>query len=123
MADETTGHTLFLDTDTWDVTLDSGGNIATASGPYAIAQNVANAVRLFTKDAYYDPDRGIPHFSIELGHKQGQLGVLRSRIIRNVTRLEGVDSAEVSFYGIRNRELTGNISLTMTSGETGDVAF
>ena len=118
-----TGHTLTLDVDTWDIQLDSNGNIATASGPYAIAQNVANAVRLFTNDAYYDPNRGIPHFSIELGHKQGQLGVLRSRIIKNVSKLKGVESAEVSFYGIHNQELTGNISLTMTSGDKGNVTF
>ena len=53
------GHTLTLDLNEWDLTLDSGGNIATSVGPYAIAQNVANAVRLFTNDAWYDPERGI----------------------------------------------------------------
>ena len=29
----------------------------------------ANRVRLFTNDAYYDPDRGIPHFVVDLGQK------------------------------------------------------
>ena len=45
------GHTLLL-SDDWDLMLDSGGNIRTATGAYGIAQNVANRVRLFTNDAY-----------------------------------------------------------------------
>ena len=36
-------HTLFLDAQ-WDLTVDAGGDIASVTGPYAIAQNVANAV-------------------------------------------------------------------------------
>ena len=59
------GHTLTLDAD-WDLQLDAAGNIMTSSGDYAVAQNVANAVRLFTDDAYYDADRGIPHFALTL---------------------------------------------------------
>ena len=47
------GHTLLL-SDDWDLMLDSGGNIRTATGAYGIAQNVANRVRLFTNDAYYN---------------------------------------------------------------------
>lgn len=39
------GHTLLLDAD-WDLQLDAAGNIMTSSGDYAVAQNVANAIRL-----------------------------------------------------------------------------
>ena len=56
------GHSLLLDVE-WDIQLDASGNIAVTTGDYAVAQNVSNAVRLFTNDAYYDPDRGIPHFA------------------------------------------------------------
>ena len=35
-------HTLLLDLDEWDLTLDGNGNPACATGDYAIAQNVAN---------------------------------------------------------------------------------
>lgn len=118
-----TGYTLTLDIDSWDLTLDVGGNIATSFGAYAIAQNVANTVRLFTNDAYYDPDRGIPHFAIELGEKRNKIGVLRSRIIRAATDIDGVRSASFEIYGIEDRVLSGNISLTLDSGETADVAF
>jgi hypothetical protein len=37
--------TLLLDRAIWDLSLDANGNIAIATGPYAIAQDVASAVR------------------------------------------------------------------------------
>lgn len=112
--------TLFLDSQ-WDVTVDGGGNIATAQDAYAIAQNVANAVRLFTDDAYFDRDRGIPHFDIELGHRP-PIGVLRTRILRAARGVEGVADANVEFDR-DERVLGGEITLTLTNGETATVAF
>ena len=53
--------------DKWDIHTDENGNIAVVEDAHAIAQNCANAVRLFTNDAYFNRDRGIPHFDIELG--------------------------------------------------------
>lgn len=118
-----TGHTLTLDLNAWDLTLDGNGDIAVSTGAYAVAQNVANAVRLFTNDAYYDPDRGIPHFALELGQKRGQIGVLRSRVIKAALGVGGVKSAALDFIGIEKRDLRGNISLTIDSGENVDVAL
>lgn len=46
-----TDHTLTLGLEGWDLQLDSGGNITTSSGAYAMAQNVATTVRPFTRDA------------------------------------------------------------------------
>lgn len=106
----------------WDLTLDDGGNIATCQDAYAIAQNVANAVRLFTNDAYFDADKGIPHFDIELGHVP-PYAVLRSRIIEAARSVEGVASAEVNFTDPDERVLGGEILLTLTQGETASVEF
>ena len=39
--------TLLLRPDTWDLTLDSAGNIAVAENPYALAQDAASAIKLF----------------------------------------------------------------------------
>ena len=114
-------HTLFLDA-TWDLTLDVGGNIATVTGPYAIAQNVANAVRLFIKDAYFDQDRGIPHFDTELGHVP-PYSLLRSYIVQAAKSVEGVADATVTFTDPEKRVLGGEIQLTLTTGETASVAF
>ena len=112
--------TLLLDTN-WDITLDTGGYIATTAGPYAIAQNVANAVRLFTDDAYFDADKGIPHFSIELGHKP-PYSIIRSRILQAARAVEGVADAVVTFDR-DERTLGGEILLTLASGETATVGF
>lgn len=113
-------HTLLLDAQ-WDLTVDAGGNIATVSDAYAIAQNVANAVRLFTDDAYFDRDRGIPHFQIELGHKP-PYSILRTRILQAARAVEGVADATVTFDRDK-RKLGGEILLTLTDGITANVEF
>lgn len=114
------GYTLFLD-DNWDVATDGNGNIATVQGAYGIAQNVANAVRLFTNDAYFDQQRGIPHFDIALGHVP-PMSVLRSRIRQAALEVEGVAAAEITFLSFESRVLTGEIQITTITGETASVA-
>ena len=125
----TYGHTLTLDAD-WDLQLDAAGNIMTSSGDYAVAQNVANAVRLFTNDAYYDADRGIPHFAITLGRKPS-MSVFRAVVRQAALGVDGVKAADVKDIqlvrkdtsnpagdAITPRTLTGDIRLTMEDGET-----
>ena len=40
-------NTLLLDLTNWDLLVDASGNIAVASDPYSVAQDVASAVRVF----------------------------------------------------------------------------
>ena len=123
------GHSLLLDSD-WDIQLDASGNIAVTTGDYAVAQNVANAVRLFTDDAYYDADRGIPHFALTLGRKP-VMSVFRSVVRQAALGVDGVRAAEVKDLvlaqkdaqspdgsSVTPRTLTGDIQLTMEDGET-----
>ena len=123
------GHSLLLDSD-WDIQLDTSGNIAETSGDYAVAQNVSNAVRLFTDDAYYDPDRGIPHFAITLGRKPS-MSIFRAVVRQAALGVDGVravdvkdiqlaqrDTASPDGSAITPRTLTGDIRLTMEDGET-----
>ena len=114
--------TLFLDQDTWDLALDGAGQIKVTSGPYAIAQNVANACRLFTNDAWYDPDKGIPHFAIDLGQRPS-VAVVRNRIRKASLSVEGVANADVQVEGVTDRNMTGNIALTLEDGTQADVGF
>jgi hypothetical protein len=107
------GHTLYLTPDNWDITLDSSGRLQTSANAYAIAQNVANAVRLFTNEAYFAMDEGIPHFEIELGYTRPALSVLRARIREAALNVEGVLDAAVNLDGVRDRKLTGEILLTV----------
>ena len=60
-------NTLYLDPQSWDLVLDTAGNIALAKDPYAKAQDVASACRLFAGELYYDTEKGIPYFEETLG--------------------------------------------------------
>lgn len=115
-------HTLYLD-DRWDITLTDSGGIATTTGAYAIAQDVANAVRLFTDDAYFDTDRGIPHFDIDLGVRPA-MSVVRARMREAALGVEGVETAtpNIAPPDADTRKLTGTIELTTDTGETVTVA-
>ena len=106
----------FLLTDGWDLQTDSRGDIALVSDEYAIAQNVANAVRLFTREAYYDQGRGIPHFDIELGHRP-PLSLLRARILQAAKDVEGVVNAELVFESFNDRILKGTLLIYTKEGQ------
>ena len=107
------GYTLYLTPDNWDIALDSSGRLQTSAAAYAIAQNVANAVRLFTNEAFFAMNEGIPHFEIELGFTRPALSVLRARIREAALNVEGVLDAAVNLDGARDRKLTGEILLTV----------
>ncbi len=110
------GLTFFLDQD-WDVTVDSMGRLKMSDRAYSIAQHVANSVRLFTEDAFFAQDSGIPHFDIDLGRKP-LYSVLRSRIRAAALAVDGVLDAAISFDSpVEGRKLTGEILLTIADGE------
>lgn len=112
-----TAHTLYLQPDSWDITLDSSGRIARSTQAYAIAQNVANAVRLFTGEAFFAMDEGIPHFDIELGKTRPALSVLRARMREAALNVEGVLDAQITLDDVQDRKLTGEILLTVADGD------
>lgn len=113
------GHTLALGND-WDLHVDQSGNIAVLKGDQAIAQAVANSIRLFKNDAYYDAERGMPHFSMALGIKP-LISVLRRRLICAAESVQGVQRAEIENLEVNEREITGKIVLTLKSGAVYDV--
>lgn len=108
---------LLLDRALWDLTLDNKGNIAIADDPYATAQDVACACRLFLGECYYDTTKGIPYFQEILGH-QPPLSVLKSTLIEAAKTVPGVQSAVVYISSVTGREVSGQIQVTMTDGTT-----
>ena len=114
---------LFLN-NKWDITLNGAGNISTTSGRYCDAQNVANAVRLFTRDAYLRQRKGVPHFDLDLGVKPA-LSEVRSVYRETALAVENIADATVEIAGLDTdtRAMTGTIQATSENGETVSVEF
>jgi hypothetical protein len=110
--------------DKWDITLDGNGDIATTSGLYCDAQNVANATRLFTKDAFLAQTKGIPHFNVDLGTVPA-LSEIRSWYRKASMDVENIQSASIDVTSIdaETRKLRGLITATVDSGQTFTVEF
>jgi len=103
----------------WDLTLDGTGRIALTGDDMATAQNVANEARLFTNDAYFIQDQGIPHFIVELG-QQVSKSVLRSYLREAALRVSDVQevlSVDITDLDPETRNLSGDIQFTTVEGQ------
>lgn len=111
--------TLFLDQDTQDLMVDAAGNIATATGDYAIAQDAASYIKVNITDAIFDQDRGIPYKN--LFDNKAPPTLIKQYIIDEVTKIPEVLSAEVFFVALENRVLYIQIQIKSTSNQ--DIVF
>jgi len=109
-------HTLYLEDD-WDLHVDPAGNLRQEYEDYSIAQNVANAFRLFTEDAWYFPQKGIAHFLLEL-KKEPRLNILKIRLRQAALEIDGVKDCRIEYLNIEGRELSGLAILTLDNGES-----
>jgi len=116
-------NTLLLDVTTWDLTIDGSKNIAVATGAYAIAQDVASALRLFSGELWYDTTQGVPYFADVLGQSYNQ-GLLQDdfntaalsvpEVVQAVTKLTPPDRT--------TRELTsGTVAVSTSAGTSFNV--
>ncbi|HDR9087374.1 hypothetical protein KDW82_06040 [Burkholderia vietnamiensis] len=104
------GTTLLLDQTTWDLCLDAYGNIAVASEPYAIAQDVACAVRAFRGECWYDTSVGVPYWQDILG-KRPQLQLIKKDIVTEARRVKGVQAAQCFITSMKDRVVTGQVQV------------
>lgn len=104
-------NTLYLDPQSWDLVLDAAGNIAQAKDPYAKAQDVASACRLFAGELYYDTEKGIPYFEEMLGKKQS-FALYRHRLVQAALSVPGVVAADVAAEMRDGRVLSGSLKFT-----------
>ena len=117
-----TRKTLLLDSN-WDLCLDKAGRIAIAEGAFATAQAVAIECRLFTDDAYFEPNRGIPYYLVALGRKLSP-SVLRARLrdaAMLVDDVEDVTEVVLESLDTETRRVTGEIQFTSREGENASV--
>lgn len=101
-------HTLYLDPEKWDLTLDNGGNIAYAADPYSKAQDAASAIRLFYGELYYDVGKGIPYFDEILG-KPHSYALYKYRMEQAVLSVPGIRKVEVKIETENNRAVSGAV--------------
>lgn len=114
--------TLLLDISQWDLVLDAGGNLAIASDPYAIAQNVASALRLFAGELWYDTSKGVPYFTDILGHTP-PVTLFQELMVRAALTVSGVVSAECTIESFENRTVVGQVTFRTSNGRTGVVSL
>ena len=115
-------NTLLLDQSAWDLVIDSAGNIAMATPPYALAQDVASAVRLFLGELWYNTPKGIPYFEDVLGHLP-PLSLLTGYMETAALTVPGVVSAQVIISEFNSREITGQVQFIDETGAASGVTF
>jgi hypothetical protein len=113
---------LLLDTVSWDLALDTSGNIAVASNPYAMAQDAACAIRTWQGDVYYDTTAGIPYRDQILG-QQVPLALVRSYLEAAALTVPGVVEARAFFTRFEGRRLAGQVQITDRAGALSAATF
>jgi hypothetical protein len=110
--------TILLDSGTWDLVLDSAGNIAVASEPYSLAQDAASAIKTFKGEIYWDTTIGVPYDQM-LG-KTPSISLMKYLFTQAALTVPGVSSAQVFITGITDRTISGQVQVT--SAATGQVS-
>lgn len=109
-------NTLLLSSDKWDLTVDAAMNIAVATGRYAIAQDVASAVRTFLGELWYDTTQGVPYFQQILG-MMPSLQFMKSQFVAAGLTVPGVSSIKCFLTGPgRSREVGGQLQIIDDNG-------
>jgi hypothetical protein len=115
-------NTLLLDRTAWDLVEDAQGNIAMASNPYALAQDVASAIKLFKGECFYDVSRGIPYWQQILG-QWPPLAVIRAYVESAALTVPGVVKAQCKIVQTADRTITGQVEITDAAGVAQNVTF
>ena len=113
--------TLYLDPNTWDLVLDASGGIALATAPYALAQDAASAIQTFLGECWYDTTLGVPYRTDILG-KRPPTEWLKAQFVDAALAVPGVVSATVAL-NLSDRQLTGSVTITDTTGATATATF
>lgn len=114
--------TLLLDLNLWDLLIDAAGNIAVASDPYSVAQDVASALKLFQGELWYDVSKGVPYFTDILGQTPPVI-YFQELMVQAALTVPTVDSAQCTIESFEDRTVKAQITFITTSGTTGTVVI
>lgn len=121
-------NTLLLSPAKWDLLVGGDGNIAMASPPYAVAQDVASAIKTFCKtsffagDVWYDTSLGVPYFDATLGHRP-PMSLVRKQTTNQALTVPGVVSARAVITQFADRRVRGQCLIIDELGAQNDVSF
>ena len=101
-------NTLLLDRAAWDLVLDANGDIAMARPEYAVAQDVASALKLFRNELWYGRERGIPYWQDVLGKMPPAPVVIRHWEHAALT-VPGTHRARARVTQFQGREVRGEV--------------
>jgi hypothetical protein len=108
--------TWLLDWETGDSCLDAAGNIAVASAPYSIAQDVATQVSTFLGECWYDKTQGVPYWQQILG-KRPPASLIASLFEAQALLVPDVQTATATIGGLnKQRGAIGQMIVTDTDG-------
>lgn len=107
--------TIPLNTGSWDIELDSNGNLALTDEDYSIAQDVASAIRTFLGECWYDVTLGLPYFGTILGQRPPS-SLLISLVTEAALTVATVTSVTVvRLLLTQDRVLSGSVIVVSTS--------
>ena len=115
-------NTLLLDQTAWDCVLDASGNIAMAQPPYAVAQDVASALKTFKGEQWFDTTIGIPYFEEILGHLP-PAPLVASLLESEALTVSGVVKAQLTLTDLTNREASAQLLFIDEQGEQNGVTL
>ncbi len=113
---------LLLDLTQWDLLADARGNIAVASDPYAMAQDVANACKLFLGEQWYNVTTGVPWLEEVLG-RAPPVGLLQSLLEQAARSVPGVVQARCTVQSLENRRASATLLFTDETGRQNQVTL
>ena len=114
--------TLLLDTLSWDLTVDTAGNIAVASEPYALAQDAASAIRTFAGEVYYNTLLGIPYFTQILGYAP-PISLMKAYFNEAALTVPGVTTSQCFITSWDNRVVRGQVQISDENGNVSAAGF
>lgn len=104
-----------LNTNPWDIELDSNGNLSLANEDYSIAQDVASAIRTFLGECWYDVTLGLPYFGTILGQRP-PASLITSLVVEAAKTVATVTSVTVVRLVLsEGRTLTGTVIVVSES--------
>lgn len=114
--------TMLLDVLRWDVILDAEGNIAIATDPYSVAQDVASSCRTFLAECYYDTTLGVPYLGQILG-EEPSTAFVKAQLEAASAKVPGCSNPKAFITGLSGRQLSGQIQFQDSNGATQTVAI